>query len=230
MYKLLLLTIGVLTGVTSNSWSQIYGYKNEKGILVISNVPSSSKMKLLRIDPSTKTSAQWQDAGEYDTLIINASTLTGVDPELIKAVIAVESGFNRQAVSAKGALGLMQLIPATARRYGVVNPFNPWQNIKAGATYLCEQLQEFGDLKLALAAYNAGPSSVKRYNGIPPYQETISYVNKVLSLYPTTGTLSIVQKENVYTINSPAGTISIKRRGGSKLSSSNPIPQQQDDH
>ena len=226
MFKLLLLTVTALTGVTLNGWSQFYGYKNEKGILVISNVPSSSKMKVLSIGPPTNASAQWQNAGEYDTLITDASTLTGVDPELIKAVIAVESGFNRQAVSEKGALGLMQLIPSTARRYGVANPFNPWQNIKAGATYLSEQLQEFGDLKLALAAYNAGPSAVKQYNGVPPYQETISYIDKVLSLYPGKGSLSIVQKENVYTVNNRAGTISIKRRGSSKLSASNPEPQQ----
>ena len=227
MFRISLLTIGSLIGMTLSGWSQIYGYKNEKGILVLTNVPSSSKMKLLTIGPSTKTSTESQYAGEYDTLIINASTLTGVDPALIKAVIAVESGFNRQAVSAKGALGLMQLIPSTARRYGVVNPFDPWQNIKAGTTYLSEQLQEFGDLKQALAAYNAGPASVKRYNGIPPYRETIAYINKVLSLYPATGAPSIVQKGNVYTVNNQAGSISITRRGGSELSASNPRPQQQ---
>lgn len=121
----------------------------------------------------------------YSTEVISAANETSIAPALIHAVIAVESRHNPSARSKKGAYGLMQLMPATAHRFKVIDKHDPKQNILAGAKYLRELLNLFnGDLMLALAAYNAGPGAVMKYRGqIPPYKETINYVPKVLKLY-----------------------------------------------
>jgi soluble lytic murein transglycosylase-like protein len=109
----------------------------------------------------------------------------GLEPELVLAVIQVESGFALTAKSPKGALGLMQLIPATAQRFGVADPLDPLQNLKGGMAYLSWLLDHFeGDLKRALAGYNAGENAVLRYGGVPPYAETRNYLKKIARLYP----------------------------------------------
>jgi soluble lytic murein transglycosylase-like protein len=117
----------------------------------------------------------------YDPIIEQASDKHGVDARIIKAVIQVESAFQPRARSSKGAMGLMQLMPRTARQYKARNPYDPKSNIEAGVRYLRKLLDEF-ELPLALAAYNAGEGAVRRFGGIPPYAETRAYVSKVLGL------------------------------------------------
>jgi soluble lytic murein transglycosylase-like protein len=122
-------------------------------------------------------------AGNVSDDVDAAASKYGIDPKLVQAVIQVESGGNPQAVSRAGAMGLMQLMPANVQEEGVGDPFDPAQNIDAGAKQLSGLLGEFGgNLDLALAAYNAGPNAVKRYGGIPPYPETQDYVRKIKSI------------------------------------------------
>lgn len=117
-------------------------------------------------------------------LISEISAEQGVDPRLVHAVIQVESGYDTHAVSRKGALGLMQLMPATARRLAVDDPFNPADNIRGGVQELARLMTVYrGDLPLALAAYNAGEGAVSRFGGVPPYAETNDYVDRIMSLY-----------------------------------------------
>jgi len=118
----------------------------------------------------------------YGDLVRAAAQKHGVDEKLIRRVIAAESNFNPQAVSRKQALGLMQLLPKTAARYAVANAFDPAANIDAGTRYLKELLTRYrGDVRLALAAYNAGPEMVDRYGGVPPFRETRHYVKQILA-------------------------------------------------
>jgi soluble lytic murein transglycosylase-like protein len=117
----------------------------------------------------------------YDPMIESASDRHGIDARIVKAVIQVESSFQPGARSPKGAMGLMQLMPKTARQYAARNPYDPRSNIEAGTKYLSQLLSKF-ELPLALAAYNAGEDAVRRFGGIPPYAETQAYVAKILSL------------------------------------------------
>lgn len=132
----------------------------------------------------TNTRAASPPSVEIDELIDIHSERARLDPELVRAVIQVESGFSPVALSSKGAMGLMQLMPATADRYAVVDPYSPDENIGAGTIYLRWLLDEFGgELELALAGYNAGPTAVRQFGGIPPYPETMTYVERVLRIY-----------------------------------------------
>ncbi len=119
----------------------------------------------------------------YDDLIIEAARMHGLDPRLLRSIVEVESAFNPRAVSPAGAKGLMQLRPILARELGVRNPFDPRQNIMGGARYLRQLLNMHdGDIRLALASYNAGPGNVTRYAGVPPFRETQKYVKRILAL------------------------------------------------
>jgi hypothetical protein len=116
-------------------------------------------------------------------MIVNSASKQGVDPALVEAIIAVESAFNPMAVSVKGAMGLMQLMPLTASYYGVSDPFDPKENVNGGTRYLRDLLMRFENLLHALAAYNAGEKAVLKHRGLPPYGETHDYVKKVLDRY-----------------------------------------------
>ena len=129
-----------------------------------------------------KVKGSVETVSAYDDIISGAAQKWGVDPALVKAVIQAESGFRTDATSPAGARGLMQLMPSTAASLGVSDPYDPEQNIYAGTRYLKGQLDRFGgDVEKALAAYNAGPAAVIRYDGVPPYQETQNYVQRVLA-------------------------------------------------
>lgn len=123
-------------------------------------------------------------SAEVEAAINEAAARHGVDPNLVKAIIKVESNFNPRAVSNKGAMGLMQLMPGTARQLNVTNPFDVHQNVDAGVRQFSQLLQDFnGDVKLSLAAYNAGAKAVTNHKGIPPYRETQNYVRQITNLY-----------------------------------------------
>lgn len=133
---------------------------------------------------STPSTTPSTPPAEIDKLVQQSATKNQVDPDLVKAVIQVESGFDPKAVSNKGAMGLMQLIPATAHRFGVADPFDPKQNIEGGVNYLKYLMDLFGgDINLSLAAYNAGEHTVQKSRGIPAIPETQDYVRKVTSIY-----------------------------------------------
>ena len=164
------------------------------GVSHFSNVPSDSRYQLLMATPSdavastpTKEhSIDWlARSAQYDGVIKGAAKAATIQAALVRAVIVVESGFNPRAVSKKGAIGLMQLQPATAKRYGVKNIYDPEQNVRAGAHYLSDLLTRFdSNLELALAAYNAGEEAVERYGRpVPPFRETMSYVPNVMRFY-----------------------------------------------
>jgi soluble lytic murein transglycosylase-like protein len=167
--------------VATSAAADVHIATRADGRRVIYNIPSS---KVTR-DTNWQWLAKQQDRpSRYDPIIERYALLYGVNPTLIRAVIQVESDFNPNTVSAKGARGLMQLIPATAKRYGVDKIHDPEQNIRGGVRYLSDLMAMFsGDLPRVLAAYNAGENAVIRHGGIPPYQETATYVKRALTVY-----------------------------------------------
>lgn len=152
-------------------------------------------------------------APQYGEIITRVASQYGISAELVNAVIKVESNFNADAVSPKGAQGLMQLMPGTAKRFGVTDSFDPEQNITGGVKYLQLLFKEFGEanLDLVLAGYNAGEQAVKKYNNqIPPYSETRNYVKKVMALYTPGAALTPYKStgnSNIYRYVNPDGTI-----------------------
>lgn len=144
----------------------------------------------------------------YDSIIRQASQTYGVSEGLIKAVMHTESGFNVQARSPVGAQGLMQLMPATARRFNVSNAYDPQQNIMAGAKYLAWLLKRFnGNTTLALAGYNAGEGNVAKYKGVPPFRETQDYVRRVSSRYQNLYAQGLGSTSGTYTASSDTGRV-----------------------
>jgi len=171
---------------------RIYSFTDASGQLHISNYRVDRRYRIdhrfrMATPPARRSRAAGGRAyhGRFDKVIRKAARRTGVDPALLHAVIKVESGYDPRAVSARGAAGLMQLMPATARRYHVSDVFNPAQNVRAGAEYLAALLKTFNnDLRLALAAYNAGATAVVKHGWrVPPYRETVDYVPKVVEAY-----------------------------------------------
>lgn len=136
-----------------------------------------------RRNPDERAGQRSATRGEIEQIIAQAGADYGVDPALIDAVIENESGYDAAATSSAGARGLMQLMPETAAGLGVSDSFDSRQNVKGGTRYLRSLLDRFGSVRLAVAAYNAGPNAVERYGGIPPYPQTRDYVQRVLSSY-----------------------------------------------
>ncbi len=166
--------------------ADIYTTIDADGVVHFTNTPTADKYeyKLYLKEEREKKRFISGNSRKYDHLIRKASEEYGVDFSLLKAVIHVESGFNPNAVSGKGATGLMQLMPENFEHLDVSDPFNPSQNIMAGAMYLDRLIRRYSNtLSLALAAYNAGPSAVDRYESIPPFPETRRYVRKVMEAY-----------------------------------------------
>ncbi|MFO8056263.1 MAG: lytic transglycosylase domain-containing protein [bacterium] len=159
----------------------IYCYVDENGVRHYTDKPNSTNYKRLYLWGSeARKPAPAPHRPDFSDIINQACAHYRVDPAMVKAMIRVESNFNPKAVSKKGAMGLMQLMPGTARQLGVSDPFNPVENIWAGTYYIKCQIVRFKyKYDLAFAAYNAGPNAVERYNGIPPYPETRRYVKKV---------------------------------------------------
>lgn len=177
--------------------ADIFMFKDERGVVHFTNIPNGDKrFKLLRKEEGTSEYARAAGKPQYTLppaeairkftpLIESASKTHGVDVALVHAVISAESAYNPSAVSRAGARGLMQLMPDTAKRYGVQNIHDPWENIVGGVRYLRDLLTLFnGNLELTLAAYNAGENAVIRAgNRVPPYAETVAYVPKVIGFY-----------------------------------------------
>jgi soluble lytic murein transglycosylase-like protein len=173
--------------------AQIASYVDEHGKLVFVNgdsprphrgstISSHPVIATASLIPTAESVAAPPD--RLDRIVRDAAERHNMDPALVKAVISTESGWNPHAVSRKGAVGLMQLIPETAQRFGVGNPYDPAQNVEAGTTYLKSLLDRYdGDLNKSLAAYNAGEHAVDRSGGVPAYRETRQYVQKVTDAY-----------------------------------------------
>ncbi len=170
-------------GFPASSGADIYKYVDENGVIHFTNLPTSPKFKLVYRERRVHLDGGLQ-AEKYEPLIQHAAQRYGVDFALVKAVIKAESNFNHRAVSRVGARGLMQLMPSTADLLQVQDSFRPEENIDGGVRYLRYLLDAYrGDLRLALAAYNAGERAVYRHRGIPPYKETRTYVKRVLEYY-----------------------------------------------
>ena len=178
---LFIISVIVLLSSVSGAEAAMYSFVDQYGRLHFSNVPVDTRYKEVPgFDAIRKVAVH----GRYGKFINNAAQYYSLDPELIRAMIKVESNFNPHAVSHKGAMGLMQLMPETAKEMRVKAPFEARENIMGGSRYLRKMLNLFdGDLQLSLAAYNAGPNRVKKNNTIPKIPETQQYVKKVLREY-----------------------------------------------
>lgn len=191
-----LLLVLLLLGPAAGAHVAIYSFVDEQGVRHFTDAPDNVRYKRLRLSTDELTvsgrhydAALLARASRFDPIIERAAAAAAVEADLLRAVIVVESGFDSRAVSKRGAIGLMQLMPATALRYGVHDIYDPGQNVGAGASYLRFLIDRFGhDLQLALAAYNAGENAVDRSGGrIPNFSETRAYVPRVLKIYRMLG-------------------------------------------
>ena len=186
------LLVVIVAGVPAGA--DIYKYEDSEGVIHFTDAPTDRRFKIFMRDfkkdrklrTTFRLSDCVRDPKEFEPIIDSCALEYGVDKSLVKAVIQAESGYNPNAVSRKGATGLMQLMPKTAQHLKVSNSFDPSENIRGGVRYLRFLLDTFkGDESLALAAYNAGLKRVAQYGGIPPYEETRNYVGKVLNYRKT---------------------------------------------
>ena len=171
--------------------AQIYSWRDADGRLVLSDKPTADKSATYEVHGSATVRAttpllSTKKSAPFEAAIDQHARTQGVAADLVRAVIQVESAFNPTAVSVKGAMGLMQLMPATAQELGVRDPFDPDQNIRGGVTYLKQLLNRYDQkVELALAAYNAGIGNVTKYGAVPPFKETRNYVDKITKAAPS---------------------------------------------
>jgi soluble lytic murein transglycosylase-like protein len=192
MLRLISVSVFLLLAVlfsAAPAFSDVYVYKDRQGVLTFTNVPAHTGYRRVIRESNGQVSVAGGSGNlgspsNYEELIRSASDRYSIDPDLVKAVIKVESDFNSTARSNKGAMGLMQLMPDTARLHNVMDVFDPIDNIEGGVRHLKLLLQRYqGDVQLSLAAYNAGMRAVEKHGGIPPFTETREYVRRVLSYY-----------------------------------------------
>lgn len=197
-----------------DAYASTYKYTDDNGVVHFTDNPSNLQNNLYRTLYTHSHSDAIRQAG-FESNVIKEQLFAGeiesaaskyaVDPHFVRAIIKAESDFNPYAVSEKGALGLMQLIPETAKKYDVEKPFDPEQNIEGGVRYLKDLFSLFdGNLKKIVAAYNAGESMVKKYNDIPPFRETQHFVKRVISYYKKYKSNS---NKKIFKITSKEGTV-----------------------
>lgn len=176
---------GIIALMPADVRCDIYKYIDKNGVMHFTNVPTSSPTRYrVYLRESSHALPRSKVSGSYTDIIYQAAEKNGVAAPLLKAIIKAESNFDPRAVSKKGALGLMQIMPGNLKPLNVRDPFDPKQNIMGGARYFKQMLNRFGGkLPLAIAAYNAGPNKVERYQRIPPIKETENYVRRVLKYY-----------------------------------------------
>ena len=175
--------VALLLATAMAAFADVYAYKDRNGVMTFTNVPTHGGFRRVLRDPN-RPIASVAFNPSYDSLIRTASDRYNIDAELVRAVIKTESDFNATARSRKGAMGLMQLMPDTARLHNVGDAYNPEENVEGGVRHLRMLLDRYrGDLELSLAAYNAGSGAVEKHRGIPPFSETREYVRRVLRFY-----------------------------------------------
>lgn len=221
-----IIAITVMLFLSSAASADIYKYTDENGVICYTDAPLGKKANKIHKDNSGAPQEKIQSirsgssrlssegSSDYHSIVHEKAANYDMDPSLIKAVIKTESNWNNRAISRAGAKGLMQLMPGTAMDMNVHNPFDPEENIEGGTKYLKFLLEKFnGDLTLALAAYNAGPTTVEKFGYVPPITETRQYVKKVLSLYngkttyPTKVNYNDKKSEAIYKITLDDGTV-----------------------
>jgi soluble lytic murein transglycosylase-like protein len=179
-----LAVLGAALLVSSWAFADVYVYKDHSGVMTFTNVPTHNGFRRVLKENNGSRSAALSLNSSYDSLIRTASGRHRVDADLIRAIIKTESDFNAAARSHKGAMGLMQLMPETARLHNVLDAYDPGENVEGGVRHLRMLLDRYqGNLELSLAAYNAGSGAVEKHQGIPPYAETQEYVRRVLRFF-----------------------------------------------
>ena len=213
-----ILALAALCGTFATAHADIYQFVDENGVVHFTNVAGGRIKGPSKVHKEPRrTAAAEQPSGRrtggdipssYLSIINSACTRYGVDPSLVHAIVKVESDFNPFAVSRKGAMGLMQLMPETALSLNVRDTFSPHENIEGGVRYLRYLLDRYeGNLSLTLAAYNSGETSVKKWGTIPPYKETQDYVKKILQLYNGSGSRPLAPRYTIYVGTGDDGTL-----------------------